>query len=88
LIAKAKQLAKTKFAKDLSKTTSSKIVSVLIGFALKIIVVRLLTKEDFGLIATLTSLNVYFSMLADFSTHSITQRDIIKDYNTPKKKTK
>ncbi|WP_066351125.1 oligosaccharide flippase family protein [Aliarcobacter skirrowii] len=79
MIAKAKQLSKSKFVKDVGKTTSAKIITVLIGFALKIIIVRLLTKEDFGLIAVLTSLSSYFTMMADFSTHGITQRNIVKE---------
>ncbi|BFU78236.1 hypothetical protein ALC152_14510 [Arcobacter sp. 15-2] len=79
MITKAKQLGKSKFVKDVGKTTSAKIITVLIGFALKIIIVRLLTKEDFGLIAVLTSLSTYFSMMADFSTHGITQRNIVKE---------
>jgi O-antigen/teichoic acid export membrane protein len=78
LIAKVKQLSKSKFIKDVGQTTSAKIITVLIGFALKIIIIRLLTKEDFGLIAVLTTLSSYFGMMADFSTHGITQRNIVK----------
>lgn len=79
MITKAKQLSKSKFVKDVGKTTSTKIITVIIGFALKIIIIRLLTKEDFGLIAVLTSLSSYFAMMADFSTHGITQRNIVKE---------
>ena len=79
LITKVKQLTKSKFVKDVGKTTTAKIITVLIGLALKVIIIRLLTKEDFGLIAVLTSLSSYFAMMADFSTHSITQRNIVKD---------
>lgn len=79
MIAKAKQLSKSKFLKDVGKTTSAKIITVLIGFALKVIIIRLLTKEDFGLIAVLMALSSYFDMMADFSTHTITQRNIVKE---------
>ena len=70
---------KTKFIEDISYTTFSKIVSVIVGFIIKIVIARLLTKEDFGIISVLTSISAYFDMIADFSTHSITQRNIINN---------
>ncbi|WP_161987182.1 oligosaccharide flippase family protein [Vibrio panuliri] len=76
---KIKNIVKTKFFKDLSKLTSAKLVSVGVVFILKIIIARLLTKEDFGVIAVLTSLSTYFGMISDFATNSITQRNVIQD---------
>ncbi|WP_249291275.1 oligosaccharide flippase family protein [Campylobacter curvus] len=70
---------KTKFIEDIGYTTFSKIVSVIVGFIIKIVMARLLTKEDFGIISVLTSISAYFDMIADFSTHSITQRNIINN---------
>jgi len=78
-----KKILKSKFFKDVSITTGAKLFSVIITFVLKIVVARLLTKEEFGTIAVLTSISTYFGMIAHFATNAITQRNIvenIKDY--------
>ena len=67
------------FLKDVGFVTSSKLIGVIIRFLLRILVLRLLTKEDFGVISTLSAFVVYFDLLSDFSTHPIANREMVSD---------
>jgi O-antigen/teichoic acid export membrane protein len=81
MLHKISQIVSNTFHKDLGYITFAKIISLIIGFALNAFIVRVLTKEDFGVISTLSILVYYFAMLADYATASITQRDITKNDN-------
>lgn len=76
LIGKALQSG---FLKNLSYVSSSKLVTSVFSFLLKIYVVRVLTKEEFGTVTILLSLYVYICSLADLSVFTVVQKDIVGD---------
>lgn len=67
------------FLKDVSVSSFGKLIGAVLKFALRILVLRLLTKEDFGVISTLSAFVVYFDLLADFSSHPIVNREMVKN---------
>lgn len=65
------------FLKNLSYVSSSKLLTSVLSILVKIYVVRVLTKEEFGTITVLLSLYVYFSFVADMSVYQVVQKDIV-----------
>lgn len=76
---KLRSTCRNELFRNLGFTVSGKVIAVLINFALGIFVARVLTKEDFGKISALSAFSSYFIMLADYSTFSVAQRNIILD---------
>ena len=79
MLEKLRLACRNELFRNLRFTVSGKVVAVLINFALGIFVARVLTKEDFGKISALSAFSSYFIMLADYSTFSVAQRNIILD---------
>lgn len=63
---------------DICWTTFGKGISTVFAFCLNTLIVRTLTKEDFGLIATINVLCSYFAMLSEYSATCIAQRELIR----------
>ncbi len=76
------------FVRNFSYVSASKLATSGLSMLVKIYVVRILTKEEFGTITVLLSLYSYFSFLADMSVYQVVQKDIVNaqenywaDYN-------
>ena len=70
-----------KFISNLGFTTLAKILIAGLGFGTQVLLSRLLSKSEFGLISTLVAFGSYFALLADYSTSSIAQTNILKEMN-------
>ncbi|MBD3648114.1 MAG: oligosaccharide flippase family protein, partial [Pseudomonadales bacterium] len=74
---------RSRFARDVLYTTSAKFLTTLIRFGLRVFLLRILTKDDFGAIAALSALALYFDLLAEFSSGPVVQKHLVSDKSDP-----
>lgn len=74
-----RHLTEGSFVKNFGYIFTSKFITSALSFLLKIYIVRLFSKEEFGIISVLLSLYSYFVFLSDMSVYQITQKEIISD---------
>lgn len=65
------------FLRNLSYVSAAKLLTAVFSILVKIYVVRVLTKEEFGTITILLSLYTYFVFLSDMSVSQVVQKDIV-----------
>jgi O-antigen/teichoic acid export membrane protein len=68
-----------KFLANLGFSTVAKFAIALLGFGTQVLLSRLLEKSEFGIISTLGAFTSYFALMADYSTSTVTQTDILKE---------
>ncbi|HEX3074915.1 MAG TPA: oligosaccharide flippase family protein, partial [Ignavibacteriales bacterium] len=65
------------FLRNLSYVSAAKLLTAVFSILVKIYVVRVLTKEEFGTITILLSLYTYFVFLSEMSVSQVVQKDIV-----------